>query len=57
LSFDEAVDLTAAWYARRATEPAFDAGAAMAEQVALYEARATAPAERALPAAAAGVPS
>jgi len=40
LSFAEAVDLTACWYARRATDPAFDAAATMAEQIGSYELRA-----------------
>jgi len=40
LSFADAVDMTASWYARRATDPAFDAAAAMAEQIGAYEMRA-----------------
>jgi CDP-glucose 4,6-dehydratase len=39
LSFAEAVDMTAAWYAAQATNPWFDAGALMAEQIAHYQAR------------------
>jgi len=40
LSFDDAVDLTASWYARWATQRPFDARAAMAEQIEHYQARA-----------------
>jgi CDP-glucose 4,6-dehydratase len=42
LSFDEAVELTAAWYAGWATDGRFDAAAAMATQIEAYQARAAA---------------
>jgi CDP-glucose 4,6-dehydratase len=45
LSFDEAIDLTAAWYAGWAADPRFDAAAAMAEQIEAFQARASAPRE------------
>jgi CDP-glucose 4,6-dehydratase len=45
LSFGEAVDLTAEWYARSATERDFDAGAVTAEQIECYQARVGRPAE------------
>jgi CDP-glucose 4,6-dehydratase len=44
LSFEEAVDLTAAWYAGWATAPGFDAAAVMADQIGRYQQRAAAPA-------------
>jgi CDP-glucose 4,6-dehydratase len=43
LSFDDAVDLTAEWYAGWSTAPGFDAAHAMAAQIERYEARAAAP--------------
>jgi CDP-glucose 4,6-dehydratase len=40
LSFEDAVDMTAQWYARSAVSPAFDGGHLMVEQIGRYQERA-----------------